>query len=331
MHFNSISTLAFAALVMVGGTYQTQADTLRIAGSGNKNFAYARGVDEGFVPEVAKRLDGRHTVQTFWGNQLGSLQESVAQTRNGTIFGAVASSAYFNSYVPELNVVNLPFLFADRKTAFKVFDGPLGDELAAKLLEKDFVVLGYFELGFRQLTNRVRPITAPADLKGLKIRLQPNPVHMETFRLMGASAVQLDIKDLFSALRQGVVDGQENPFVFIDMLKYHEAGQKYVTDSGHFYDVMLFVAGKRKMDKLSAADQAAIMAAGKAATAHQRKVSEELNQTGLDRMIKNGYKLTTLTPQQREAFRRHSAPIYDQIKKQLGASFVNKFMKAAGK
>ncbi len=326
-----------AAALMVGAlislsAHQSQAQTvLRVGAAGNKDFAFAKAVDESFVPAVAKATNNCVTVQTFWGNQLGSLQENVGQTRNGTIFATTASTAYFNTYVQELDVVNLPFLFSDRETAFRVFDGPLGQELAAKLLEKGFVVLGYFELGFRQLTNRSRPITSPDGLKGLKIRVQPNPVHLDTFRLLGANPIQIDVKELFEALRQGVVDGQENPYVFIDLLKYHEAGQKYVSDTGHFYDIMLFVASKRLMDELSATDRQAIMKAGAEATAYQRRVSGEMNATGRERMLKNGYQFTQLTPAQREAFRQRSAPIYKQIEDKLGKEFVARFVKAAGK
>jgi len=307
----------------------SQAETLRIAGAGNAKFSFARGIAQGFVPSVKKGSGNRLDVQLFWGSQLGSLEENIQQTRNGTVFGTVASSAYFNSYVPELGVTNLPFLFNTRDAAFRVFDGPLGAELSAKMADKGFIVLGFFELGFRQITNRVRAIKAPGDLKGLKIRLQPNPVHLATFKSFGAIPVQMGIKELFSALRQGVLDGQENPFVFINLLKLHEANQKFISDTGHFYDIMLFVASKKVFNSMAGADQALIRKAGAEATALQRKLSATDNESGKAQLVKNGMMLTELTAAQRDVFRKRSAPIYKQIEERLGRDLVRRFVAAA--
>jgi tripartite ATP-independent transporter DctP family solute receptor len=309
-------------------TVPAQAETLRIGSPGNPDFAFAKAIDTVFVPEVAKATQGRHTVQTFWGGQLGGLQESVSQTRNGAMFGTSAATSYFTGFVPELNALNLPFLFDSREQAFKVLDGPIGKELAAKLEEKGFVLLGFFELGFRNITSASKPIATPADLKGMKIRVQPNPLYMDMFKMLGANPVQMDIKDLFSALRQGVVDGHENPFVFINMLKLHEANQKFVTDTGHVYEVMLFVGSKKMMDAMTPADREAIRKAGSAAALRQREISAELDKGGREAVVKQGYTLTTLTAAQRQAFRDATRPMYQQIEKDVGGDLVPRLLKA---
>lgn len=324
-----ISAAIASAIVLGALATATNAETLRISGAGSKNFSQSRAIDEVFVPGVAEVTEGRHEVQTFWGSQLGGNTESVAQVRSGTIFGAYAATSYFASIVPELNAFNLPFLFDSREKALATFDGPIGDEIRAKLEEKGFVVLGFMELGFRQVTNSVRPIATPEDMEGLKIRVQPNPTYMELFRLLGANPIQLDIKDLFSALQQRVADGQENPYVFIDLLGLHEANQKYVTDTAHVYEVMLFVASKEVMDRMSPEDRQAVIELGERTAERQREISAEMDETGKERLLENGYELTTLTPEQRAAFREKSAPIYEELTTGEQGEFAKSLIEAA--
>ncbi len=127
----------------------------------------------------------------------------------GTVFATWVGMAFLSRTVPELEAVSLPFLFPSREAAFKVIDGPVGGLLEKKLADKGFAPLGFMELGSRQVTNSKRPITSLDDFKGLKIRLQPNETHLATFRALGANAVAMDVKEIYSAMQQGVIDGQE--------------------------------------------------------------------------------------------------------------------------
>ena len=145
--------------------------------------------------------------------QLGGAQENVAQTRAGTIAATWVGMAFLARTVPELEAVSLPFMFPSRQVAYRVMDSDtVGKLLEGKLADKGFVLLGFMELGARQVTNSVRPIKTIADLKGLKIRLQPNETHLATFRALGANALAMDIREVYSALQQKVIDGHENPY-----------------------------------------------------------------------------------------------------------------------
>ena len=146
--------------------------------------------------------------------------------------------------------------------------------LTAKLQAKGFTSLGWMELGMRQITNSKLPIKTMADLKGLKIRLQPNETHLATFRALGANPIAMDVKELYSALEQKVVDGEENPYTVIASNRYAEV-QKYLSNSGHFFDVIAVVASKKAFDQLKPEFQKAVREAMTATIAYQRKLAAE--------------------------------------------------------
>lgn len=320
--------------LIAGSTLMSSAwseETLRIGGVIFGNHSSVRAMKEIFIPGVERATAGRYKVQLFISGELGGNAEIVQQVRNGTIFGSLVSSAWITSYVPELGVTGLPFLFPDRATVAKVMNGPLGKELETALGEKGFVTLGFMELGFRHLTNSKRAIASPEDIKGLKIRLQANPVHIETFKLLGANTVQIDGKELFPALRQGVIDGQENPYSVISMFKIPDAGQKYLTESGHFYDLLVFAGSKRILDAIPANDRKAILGLAKQTTAKQLEYAVTEEATFKSDVQSKGVKITTMTDAQRETFRKATLPVYEQTKKTLGAPLVDRFVAGTAK
>jgi len=280
---------------------------------------------------VEKATQGRYKVQLFFSGELGGNAEIVQQTRNGTIFGALVSTARVNSNVPELGVTGLPFLFSDREAVAKVLNSPLGDELARAMDQRGFTNLGFMELGFRHLTNSKHAVTSPADMKGMKIRLQSNPVHIETFKTLGANTAQVDGKELFSALRQGVVDGQENPYSVISMFKLPDAGQKYLSETGHFYDMLLFMGSKRVLDGIPERDRKAILEIAQRTTLKQLEYARTEEAKFKADVQGKGVQITVLTPAQREAFRKASQPVYEQTRKSLDAALVDRFVSATRK
>ena len=150
-----------ATLVMLAGAAHGQT-VLRIGSAVFDEHSTARAINQDFATKVEQGSGGRYDVQVFPGAQLGGVAEAVQQVRNGTIFGCFVSTAYFNSYVKELGVTNLPFVFPSREVAFKVFDGPFGEDMRQKLLDKGFIPLSFFELGFRNISNCVPPVLTPA-------------------------------------------------------------------------------------------------------------------------------------------------------------------------
>jgi tripartite ATP-independent transporter DctP family solute receptor len=305
------------------------AETLRVGGVIFGNHSSVRAMKEVFIPGVEKATEGRYKVQLFINGELGGNAEMVQQVRNGTIFGTLISSAWVTSYVPELGVTGLPFLFLNRDSVAKVMGGPLGKELEKALMDKGFWNLGFMELGFRHLTNGKRPVTSPEDIKGLKIRLQANPVHIETFKLLGASTAQVDGKELFPALSQGVIDGQENPYSVISMFKIPDAGQKYLTETGHFYDLMLFAGSKRMMESMSEKDRKAVLDLAAKTTAKQLEYAVAEEATFKQDVAGKGVQITSLSDAQRDAFRKATLPMYEQTKKSLDAGLVDRFSAAA--
>ncbi|WAP66940.1 TRAP transporter substrate-binding protein [Jiella pelagia] len=168
----------------------------------------------------------------------------------------------------------------------------------------------------------------PADLKGLKIRLQSNPVHIATFEQLGASPVSIDGSEMFAAMSQGVVDGQENPYAVINTFRLYDAKQKFMSDTGHFFDVIVFAVSKSMLDAMSEEDRAAVIEAGRLATLEQRKLVAADEAKNLEAILSHGVEFTKLTKEQREAFRTATLPVYDVVRERLGADLVDELTTA---
>lgn len=319
---------AFACAASIAALLTSaQAAELRLGSGFGDSHSSARAMRDVFAPKVAELTEGRHNVAVFPNSELGQAPEMVNQAQSGINFGVFVSSAFFNSQVPEIGVANMPFVFADRDAAFAVFDGPFGERLKPLFEAKGLVVLGFMELGFRNITNSVRPISTPEDLAGLKIRLQNNPVHIATFNQLGASPTSIDASEMFAALSQGVVDGQENPYAVINSFQLYDAKQKYLTDTGHFFDVLVFAASKSMLDGMTEEDRAAVLEAARLATLEQRKYAAADEAANLETVLSHGVEMVRLTPEQREAFRAATAPVEAVVKERLGDEIVVEFLK----
>jgi TRAP-type C4-dicarboxylate transport system substrate-binding protein len=186
------------------------------------------------------------------------------------------------------------------------------------------------ELGPRHVTNSKRPIQSMADLKGLKIRLQPNETHLATFRALGANAVAMDVKELHSALQQGVMDGQENPYAIIEANRYFEV-QKFVSSTSHFFDFISIVANKRQFDAMAPETKTAIRTAMAAAIAQQRKAAAEADSAALKTLGSKGMRYDTISPQARKEMRDATKAVIDDVKKRAGAELVDRVVAEASK
>jgi tripartite ATP-independent transporter DctP family solute receptor len=302
---------------------------LRVAGNFPADHT-ATKVMEIFKKEVEARTQGELQIDLFPNMQLGGASENVDQVRSGTVFAIVTSIAYFTRIVPEYEAVSLPFLFSSREAAFRVMDGPVGKVFDERMAQKGFVSLGYGELGFRHVTNNVLPITSVADFKGLKIRLQPNEVHLDTFRALGANPVAMDVKEVYSAMQQGVLDGHENPYSIIASRRFNEV-QKYLSDTGHFYDFINAAANKRQFDSLKKPHQDAVMAAMKEAMAWQRVEAAKQDEYWRKQLVQAGMTFTPLTPQARNEFRSSTASVVESLKKRIDPKLIDTVISEAAK
>jgi tripartite ATP-independent transporter DctP family solute receptor len=186
------------------------------------------------------------------------------------------------------------------------------------------------ELGARQLTNSVRPVKTMADLKGLKIRLQPNETHLATFRALGANPQAMDIKEVYSALQQKVIDGQENPFNLNLASRFFEV-QKYLTNTGHFFDFIAVVASKKTFDALKPEHQQAFRAAMKNAVAWQRNAAVKNDSDALEELKKKGMQYDAMPQSERDAMRKATEGVVDQVRKRLGADLVDRALAEVAK
>jgi len=220
------------------------------------------GSDE-FREKLVAMSGKRFVVDARAGNALGSENTILSAARSGAIDVAVISGGVVSAVVPEMGVFDIPFLFRDAAHAKAVAQGPIGAAIATKFADKGLTLLALGKQGFRNITNSRRPIRTPDDLKGLKFRVIPNPVYQMTFQALGADVMPMDFPLVYAALKDGRLDGQENPVPTIAASRFYEV-QKYLTLSGHFFAPIAFVANRAMFEQLDPSDQAALIAAAKA-------------------------------------------------------------------
>jgi TRAP-type transport system periplasmic protein len=263
--------IAVAALALMPAMAQAQAVKLTLGhGAAPGNPRHEAAVK--FAEVLKARTGGRIEVQVAPSGQLGDDAAMVTALRTGALDMSANSQGALANAVPEYAAFGMPFLFTNAAAAFKLLDGPLGKELADKSAEKGLVVLGYWDNGIRHMTTTKKPINGVEDMKGLKMRTPPDSVLVDIMQALGAEAQQIKFAELYVALQQGVVDGQENPVANIHASKLYEV-QKHLALTSHQFQMTPFLMGKRTWDKLSDADRKAVTEAAAEATALQRKLS----------------------------------------------------------
>ena len=294
----------------------------RIAG----NFATEHSSSvaiEGFRKEVEALTCGRLLVDTFAAMQLGGAGENISNVRQGTLPMTWVGMAFRSRTVPELEAISLPFRFASCQVAFRVVDGPVGELLDQRMADKGFLSLGSTELGLRHVTIGNTPIRSVDDLRGLKIRMQPNETQLAAFRAIVANPVAMDIRELYPALQQGVVDGQENPYAIILASRFFEV-QKHLTNTGHFFDFISIVAHRRGFERLPGEFQQAIRAAMANAIKAQRVAAASADAEALAALQARGMLYEPLPPAELARMRALSAGVVDQIRARLGAELIER-------
>lgn len=314
-----LNSVALTALALSSASVMA-AETLRVAG----NFAtehsssLAMGV---FEKELEALSGGEIDVDIFPAQQLGGAAENVQAVKIGAIEMMWVGTAYLTRTVPELEVIGLPFQFENRDQAFQIVDGPVGDALDEMMADEGMTSLGYMELGFRQLTNNEHPIESVEDISGLKIRLQPNETHLATFRALGANPVAMDVKELYSALEQGVIDGQENPFAIINVAGYPEV-QKHVSNTGHFFDFISVVANRKWFDSLDEQTQSMVGEAMDKAIAYQRDLAAQQDAEALALLTDAGMTYTEVSPALAQELRSRTAEVAIETRDRLDEGLV---------
>ncbi|CAN5806549.1 TRAP transporter substrate-binding protein [soil metagenome] len=318
------ASLALAAVLAAPITSHAQAVKLTLGhGAAVGNPRHEAAVK--FAEVVKAKSGGRIEFQVAPSAQLGDDAAMVTALRTGARDMSANSQGAVANAVPEYAAFGMPFLFSSPAQAFKLLDGPLGKELADKSAEKGLIVLGYWDNGIRQMTNSKHPITKVEDMKGLKLRTPPDATLVDIVTALGAEAQQIKFAELYVALQQGVVDGQENPLVNIYASKLYEV-QKYLAMTNHQFQMTPFLISKRSWDRLSAADRKAVQEAAVEATALQRKLSQDENDKLLGELKAKGVQVTTVD---RAAFAKATSAVDDKwIASPIGA-YVKKVIAAA--
>ncbi|RUP26898.1 MAG: TRAP transporter substrate-binding protein [Curvibacter sp.] len=246
-----------------------------------------------FAELVKAKTQGRIEVQVAHSAQLGDDAAMVTALRTGALDLSANSQGAVSAAVPEYAAYGMPFLFSTPAQAFKVLDGPLGQELAQKSADKGMIVLGYWDNGIRHMTNGKRPITRVEDMKGLKMRVPPDATLVDIMQALGADPQQIKFAELYVALQQGVVDGQENPLANIHASKLYEV-QKHLALTSHQFQMTPFLMSKRSWERLPEADRKALQEAAAEATQLQRRMSVEVDEKLLAELKSKGVQVTTV-------------------------------------
>ena len=271
--------------------------------------------------EIEKGTQGRYKCQIFPNGALGGEREMIEAVQLGTLDMVNTSTGPVGNFVPEVKIVDIPFLFRDYDHARRFLDGAPGQELLTKFPSKGLVALAWTENGFRHMTNSKRAIVKPEDAAGLKMRTMENKVHMDGYKAFGILPTPMAFPEVFGALQQGTVDGQENPIPVILATKFSQV-QKYLSLTGHVYSPALYLTSPRVMNKLSDADKKAFYEAAKKATVAQRKKVNEDEANGIAQLEKEG--MSVVRKVDGQAFRDALRPVYASYAKEFGADNIRK-------
>lgn len=266
---------------------------------------------EKFAELVKERTNGAYEVEIYPNGALGderTLLESM-QMGTGTLDMAIVTSGPFVNFVPEMGVLDMPFLFPDNESAYKVLDGEIGKELLGKLENANLKGLAYAERGFRNLTNSVHPITCAADCKDLKIRVMENEVYTATFKALGVNAVPMAWSDTLTALQQNTIQGQENPVNVIHAFRLWES-QKYVTMTRHAYASAIFTASLDFFKKLPEDVQTVFTESAQEAAEYERQWVAENETTQKQALLDNGMEI--VEEPDLASFQEAVQSVYDQ-------------------
>jgi TRAP-type transport system periplasmic protein len=288
-----------------------QERTIKFGHLNNTDHPVSMGVKR-FAELVAAKSGGKMKVQEYPSATLGNELQQQSALQGGIQEMSAPSTTSLAGIVKEFGLIDFPFSVSTFAQADALLDGPLGQALTAKLPPKGLIGLGYWDLGFRNVTNSKRPITRPEDFDGLKLRVIPNPVFLETFKAFKANPIPLPFPELYGALESKAVDGQENPFSVILSNKFYEV-QKYVSATNHVYGTNIVLVSKTFWDKLSPAEKKIMSDAADEARGYQRQVSRAAAKKAVGELEAKGMQFNEVAPAQTDRMRQIVKPVIDHF------------------
>ncbi len=305
MRFRVFMIVIASLLCGVGGAWAKPQINIGIVVG--PNFVHTKAA-EWFKEAVDKALPGKYDIIAHHSGELGSETQVLQQVQVGTTQMSICTTGPIEAFVPEVKALEMPFLFTSYEEADRVLDGPVGHELSSRFEKAGFVALHFLDNGFRNVTNSRHPIVTPLDCKGLKIRTMESPTHLAIWRAIGANPTPM-AWPIFTALQQGVIDGQENPIAVIYEAKLYEAGQKYLSLTRHVYSALVFVANKSFMDNLPAGDRNVMMDAAQTASLKGRAFIRDNEAKQLDALKAEG--MQVVEHPDIAAFRKATRPVIE--------------------
>jgi tripartite ATP-independent transporter DctP family solute receptor len=323
-------------IVLIGGLVALSIATMGFA-SGQKDAGQAEEVQTIKLAHVGPEVDARQTaglkfkelveagtngsvkVEVFYGGQLGGDRDAIEGVKLGTVEMTVAGAGIFANFEPKMGITALPFLFENFEKAWAFNDSAINAEVDKMLLQSSGIrVLAYWENGFRCLTNSVRPVNSPADVRGMKIRTPENPIILATMRAMGANPSPLPWPEVYMALQQRSFDGQENPIPLIYAAKLYEV-QKHLAITNHVYEPMPLVISEKFWQTLSPSEQKVIQQAALESRDFNRQLIKSQTDEMLGKLKAAGMQITTpdLAP-----FREATAKVREEFVEKFGAKLI---------
>ncbi len=314
----ALSSLALASMSLVVAGGAAAQTTFKMNISVPQNSHYGAAVDK-FATEIEKRTNGRYKIQNFYASALGNEREATEAVQLGTLDMCMTSTGPIPNFVPELAILDIPFLFRDYAHARSVLDGPIGQDMLTKFDPIGIKALAWGENGFRHMTNSKVSVKAPSDLKGLKVRTMENPIHMQAYKGFGIIPTPMAISEVFTALQQGTVDGQENPISVIQSWKFDQV-QKHLSLTGHVYSPAVILIGKPLWDKLSDEDKNHFLEASKEAVKANRDRIDSDEKNGVADLRSKG--MEVVTDLDKSKFQDALKPVFADLSKKFGEANI---------
>lgn len=306
------------ALMVAAAAFAGQAEaatTLRLGHVVADNSSLDKGLDY-FAKLVSDKSGGELKIQVFPNSSLGDNTAMMEQLQFGSLDMMAPSVAALSGFTPSTAIFDLPYLFKNEAAAEEVLDGPLGDNVGKALEPQGFYLLGWMTQSWRHLTCN-KEVTKPADVAGIKIRTMDSKYHMAHFNTLGASAIPMAMSELYTALQQGTIDAQENPYTNIVNSRFYEV-QKYVVETGHIYDACPLIISTITWKRLTDDQKKIIKEAAAEAVNWERKEVKKDDDLFREQVKKSGTTVIVLTPEQRAEFRKAAQPVYDDFVKEQG-------------
>ena len=316
----------FMVFIMIGSAAAEYKATMKLASTQSMDHPYMVGAQK-FADLIKERSKGRIEIKLYPSNQLGKGEREMTEgIQQGAIDLLVTSTGPLGGFSPSINILDFPFMFRDFNHVDLVMDGSIGRKLLDDFEKANIKALAFWENGFRHLTNSKRPVKTVEDGKGLKIRTMENKVHLAAWKAAGLNPTPMAWGEVFTALQQNVIDGQENPIAVYYSAKLWDAGQKNFSLTAHVYSPTPFLMSKKTFDAMPKEDQEMFQKTAMEVAKFQRKINRDAEETKLQDMAKNG--VTVVRDVDRESFKKAMLPVYDEFSSQFPKAEIEAIMNA---